>query len=585
MTGITQLARSPMAAAASVLGKPHVPAVTRPMGAHRPRVVAGAAAAITAGVVAEGRLWAHHPLLTVVNLLGTAAFTVTGVLLGEDRAQRGTAWALILAGITLPLGWLDQWGAGPLPLYSVVFGYLSDIFGAWALLRYPEPRLSPGHRRFCAVLAGWLVLGPLFLACVSRPAWWGAPFHASAWWPALWPAQAVFHPVQYVFDVGAVVLAGAFLALLAGRLRSASRRDRVILLPVITAAMLATVAAGTVMTVAAVSRPSDELWAIQGVAQLTVPVGFLVSITQQRLVRMAHLVSQFDGAAPTAELLRQVLRVNLRDADLDLLIWSPANKTYRTVQGRVADSDTLAAGRTEVEVTGREGRRLALLMVGPSSARDRSLLTTAAVMSRLTLENALLSRRLLAADYHARQQLASDLHDGVQNKLCGALLALSSATHSADDATRASLDRVSLRISEALSELRDLARDVYPQALARLGLRAAVEDAAGHLDLPAEISTPGEDLPAGIEKTLYFMICEALTNVYRHAHASTVSVTVTRTGDMAEAIIADDGVGGADPEGSGLARMRDRAEADGGVLDIDSPQGKGTTLTMRIPCA
>ena len=80
------------------------------------------------------------------------------------------------------------------------------------------------------------------------------------------------------------------------------------------------------------------------------------------------------------------------------------------------------------------------------------------------------------------------------------------------------------------------------------------------------------------------MICEALTNIYRHAHASTVSVTVTRTGDMAEAIIADDGVGGADPNGSGLARMRDRAEADGGVLDIDSPYGKGTTLTMRVPC-
>jgi signal transduction histidine kinase len=548
-------------------------------------VVAGAAAAITAGAVAEGRLWAHHPLLTVVNLLGTVAFTVTGVLLSEDRAQRGTAWALILAGITLPLGWLDQWGAGPMPLYSVVFGYLSDIFGAWALLRYPEPRLSPGHRRFCTVLAGWLVLGPLFLACISRPAWWGLPFHASAWWPTLWPARAVFHSAQYVFDVGTVVLAGTFLALLAGRLRSASRRDRVILLPVITAAMLAAVAAGAVMTIAAVSRPSDELWAIEGVAQLTVPVGFLVSITQQRLVRMAHLVAHFDGAAPTAELLRQVLRVNLRDADLDLLIWSPADKTYRTVQGRVADSDALAAGRTEVEVTGREGRRLALLMVGLSSARDHSLLTTAAVMSRLTLENALLSRRLLAADYDARQQLASDLHDGVQNKLCGALLALSSATHSADDATHASLDRVSLRISEALSELRDLARDVYPQALARLGLRAAVEDAAGHLDLPADISTPGEDLPAGTEKTLYFMICEALTNIYRHAHASTVNVTVTRTGDMAEAIIADDGVGGADPNGSGLARMRDRAEADGGVLDIDSPHGKGTTLTMTVPCA
>ena len=358
-----------------------------------------------------------------------------------------------------------------------------------------------------------------------------------------------------------------------------------ILLPVITAAVLATVAAVAVVTVGTVSGQTDELLVIEGVTQLAVPVGFLVSITQQRLVRMAGLVAELDSTAPTAKLLRQVLRVNLRDPDLDLVAWSPTDQAYRTVEGHAADLDAIAAARRREDVTGRDEEPLAILLTDSSAARDRSLLTTAVAMTRLTLENAYLSRRLLTAEYDARQQLASDLHDGVQNKLCGLLVALSSARASADVSTQPSLKQVDLRVRAALSELRNLVHDVYPQALARLGLRAAIEDAASYLDLPAEISTPTESLPAGTEKALYFMICEALINVFRHAQASWVTVTVTRQGPMVEAIVADDGPGGADPLGSGLAKMRDRARAHGGTLDIDSRPGGGTRLAMRIPCA
>jgi signal transduction histidine kinase len=551
----------------------------------RSRAISAVVLGVLAGVIAEGHLWERHPLLTIVNLLATSAFCVTGLLLLEDPEQRTTAWAVIAAGVTLPLGWLDQWEIGPFPLYSVVFGYLSDIFGAWVLLRYPNARLSAGHRRFCAALAGWLILGPALLTLISRPEWWGAPIRDTVLWPSAWPDEALFHQGQYVFDAGALLLAVTFVVLLAGRLRSSSRPDLVILLPVITAAMLAAIAAGAVVIIAALGHSSDELFVIEGVTQLTVPVGFLVSITQQRLVRMTHLVTRLDSAAPTAEVLRQLLRVSLRDPGLELVTWSAADQTYRTVQGHAADPEALAAGRRQREVTNRDGERLAILLTDDSAARDRSLLATATALTRLALENVQLSHRLLTADYESRQRFASDLHDGVQNKLCGLLVALSAAQKSANATTRASLDRVDLRVREALNELRDLTHDVYPQALARLGLRAAIEDAARHLDLPAEITTPAESLPAGIEKTLYFMICEALTNAFQHARASKVTVSVTCLGLMAEAVVADDGHGGADPLGSGLSRMRDRARAHGGSLEIESDPHSGTRLTMRIPCA
>jgi signal transduction histidine kinase len=582
MAGITRLPDQPLAAV-SGWARLADPAVAR--GARRPWVIATVLAAVLGSAAAEGGLWQHHPELTVVNLRATSAFVVTGLLLLNDPAQRGTAWAVIGAGIALPLGWLDQWETGPLPLYSVVFGYLAEVLGAWALLRYPRPALRPWHRQLLGVLAGWLILGPLTLALVSRPQWWGPSFRAEAWWPTAWPDHAVFASAQYVFDAGALVLALTFIAALGRRLILAPRADRVTLLPVLVAGIIAAIAAAVVVSVGALWHPSDELYTIEGVTWLAVPVGFLVSITQQRLVRMAELIQGLDSDSPSDHVLRQVLRANLSDPSLDLLIWSPADQAYRTVDGEVADVAACTAGRTVAEVTGWGGERLALLVADPSPARDRSIMLTAVAMSRLTLGNAQLSRRLLTADYQAREQLAADLHDGAQNKLCGLLVPLSAARHSADEATRASLDQISLWVSETINELRDLTHGVYPSTLADLGLRAAINDVAGRLDLLATVTTTAGDLPAETEKTLYFMICEAMTNVFKHARARSVTVTVARRGPTVEAVVADDGRGGADPNGAGLARMRDRAHAHGGALTIDSPRGSGTTLTMRIPCA
>jgi signal transduction histidine kinase len=553
----------------------------------RRRAVATAVAGILAGAAGEGGLWAHHPLLTVVNLLASITFTATGVLLMEDKAQRGTAWALIAGGITLPLGWLDQWEVGPFPLYSVVFGYLSDILGAWALLRYPEPRLSPGHRRFLVILAGWLIGGSLVLATMSVPRWWGGPFRDSAWWPSLFSDRPVFQLAQIVFDAGALILAICFVAALASRFRAASRRGRVILLPIITAGIIAAAAAAAVEAVNALSShpASDELLAIEGVAVLTVPVGVAVSIIQQRLVRMTDLVDQLGRDSPTAEILCQVLRVSLRDSLLDLVIWSAADRAYRTVQGDLADLTALATGRSVYPVTAWNQQALALVVADPAVARDRGLMLTAAALIRITLDNVQLSRRLLTADYESRQKLAADLHNGVQSKLSGLLVTLSTARQPAQASSGASLDKITANVNEVLEELRDLVHGVYPDTLSRLGLRAAIGDAAYRLDLPADIEVPADPLSGEAARNLYFMICEALTNVYRHAHASHVTVAITRHGRMVEAVVTDNGAGGASPLGSGLSRMRDQAHAQGGGLEIDSPPGHGTKLTMRIPCA
>jgi signal transduction histidine kinase len=92
-------------------------------------------------------------------------------------------------------------------------------------------------------------------------------------------------------------------------------------------------------------------------------------------------------------------------------------------------------------------------------------------------------------------------------------------------------------------------------------------------------------LPPDVEAAVYFVCCEGLTNVAKHAAANHVSVDLSAHAGRVIARIADDGAGGADATGSGLRGLADRVEAVGGRLMVQSPAGDGTTLVASIPTA
>jgi signal transduction histidine kinase len=93
-----------------------------------------------------------------------------------------------------------------------------------------------------------------------------------------------------------------------------------------------------------------------------------------------------------------------------------------------------------------------------------------------------------------------------------------------------------------------------------------------------------ERVDATIEAACYFVVSEALTNVVKYAEASSVTVELTVTDDTLVATIADDGIGGAEPElGSGLRGLVDRVHAVGGRLQVSSPPGEGTRLRAELP--
>ncbi len=563
-------------------------AAARLAGERRLRPLAVRVALVLAVLVpgaAEGGLWVRHPLTTVVNLLVAGGAVGAGALLAADTQQRVPGYALIASGVVRPLGRADEWVSGPGPLYSAVFGYLSITLSAWALLRYPGPRLGPVRRRFMAVLAAWLIGVPAIEVCVARPQWLG-DLNATrdTWWPYVWTSRRLFDLVSNALMVGSALLAIGFVALMVRQVRVGGSRERAVRLPLAAAGMLAAVVAGVAMVVTCVAGPHEEVFAIEGMAQLGVPIAFLVSFAQQRLTRLSTLVSVLDTTNPTTHLLRQVLRHNLRDPRLELLVWSDADKGYLTAEGEPAEVGAPAPGRQPIPVRGRGDRPLALLVVEADVTADGDLIDAAVAISKLALENLMLSRRLLTADYDARQLIVADLHDGAQKDLCALRVALSKLGTAEPGQLPSLVESADRLVAGALDELRNLAHGVYPHTLTHAGLAAAIEETADGLDLIVHLTAPEHRLPATVEKTLYFFVNEALTNAHKHAGTIHLQVDISQAGGVVVAEVRDDGTGGADDEGPGLARLRDRIEAHGGRLHVHSPPGTGTRVVARIPC-
>ena len=139
----------------------------------------------------------------------------------------------------------------------------------------------------------------------------------------------------------------------------------------------------------------------------------------------------------------------------------------------------------------------------------------------------------------------------------------------------------------AHDELRELARGIHPAVLSKGDSRWRSRLVARRFPIPVALDVRTDArLPEPTEVTAYFVISEALTNAAKYSSASTVQVTVDRIDGDVRLSISDDGVGGADPSrGSGLVGLRDRVEAAGGTLTVESPAGEGTRLTAELPIA
>ena len=213
-------------------------------------------------------------------------------------------------------------------------------------------------------------------------------------------------------------------------------------------------------------------------------------------------------------------------------------------------------------------------------------LIATAVSNATTQAELLASRaRIVNAGDAARRRVARDLHDGAQQRLVSAVICLQMADLRFDQdqvAARRLLREALGHARDGLTDLRELAAGVHPSILTNRGLHAAVDALAQRSTYPVEVEVPDVRYPPHIEAAAYFVIAEALTNVAKHANAFRASVRVATCESSLAIDIKDDGAGGADFRGGGLLGLRDRVEAIGGVLQLDSPPGRGTHLHATV---
>ena len=221
-------------------------------------------------------------------------------------------------------------------------------------------------------------------------------------------------------------------------------------------------------------------------------------------------------------------------------------------------------------------------------AEFAELLATAIANSETRAELDASRARIVATADATRRRIERDLHDGAQQELVSLALELRAAQAAAPPELRehrAELSHAVERLTSVLDGLREIALGIHPAILAEGGLGPALKTLAHRSPIPVSLDVGVQGrLPEAVEVTTYYVVSEALTNAAKHAHASSVEVSVERGASVLRVTVRDNGAGGADPDrGTGLLGLRDRAEAIGGTICVESARGEGTSLVAELP--
>lgn len=233
----------------------------------------------------------------------------------------------------------------------------------------------------------------------------------------------------------------------------------------------------------------------------------------------------------------------------------------------------------------------------PITTDKEKLIANLAAQAGLVLRNVRLledirasRQRIVTAQDAAARRLERNIHDGAQQQLVALAIktGLADSLVGHDDAeAHQMLSQIQAEIQEALADLRDLARGIYPPLLADMGLVAALQAQTRKSVLPAVVEGDGLGrYPQEAETAVYFCALEALQNVAKYAQASQAIIRLSASNGALAFCVEDDGVGfdpNATGHGSGIQGMSDRLAALGGELQVTSTPGAGTIVKGTVP--
>jgi len=501
-------------------------------------------AGLAFGVAAE---WVARPRFMVLDAATGFALLFLGLVAWSRRPDSRAGAIMAAAGFTWFLGtlWAPAlfWHRGPL---------------AQLLISYPGGRLSSRLQRAGTVVA----YGYAAAVAVAGSAY-----------------------ATIIFALGLVALSAYRYATVTGP----ERRARL-------ASFMAAVAFGLVLVAGAIEYlvgggTKPVLLPAYDLTVCLIAIGLAADLLWGRWARGAvtGLVVDLGEPAPGG-VLRDRLARALGDPTLVVGYWLPGQGQYVDEAGRPVALPAAGARRAVTPVE-ENGQRVAVLVHDGAVLDDPALLAAVGSAARLAVGNARLQgevsarvgeveasrRRIVEASDEQRSRLERELREGAERRLAHVAELLCGGGEPLAD-VRAGLDT-------ARAELREFARGIHPATLTECGLREAVGELAGRSPVTVAVGVPASRFPLAVEAAAYFVCAESLTNVAKHAAASQVHVGVTQENGRLRVVIADDGVGGADPSrSSGLRGLADRVEALGGSLAVRSPPGGGTRVVAELPC-
>ncbi|GAA2046223.1 hypothetical protein GCM10009819_37580 [Agromyces tropicus] len=582
----------------------------------------------------RGRIARRSAIIATVVAL-SLFMEVSGYLVTPEALRPELSWTTVHASVPLVFAACAgvAWAIGPNPVparlmiifvlfwipqsfYPVVeqLGWLWPVLRGvdlgWAVvagilvLVYPRGGLGGRFDRFIAATALTATVVNFFTvlalagtdsvpcACVPNPY-------------RIAEAPAVFAVVDIGYRVVGVGLAIAIAVRLLLRWVRGSVPARTVafLMPVALLAWVSTLAAQMVRY--ATGSPANlALETVSLVAMASVPVCFVAGVSHARNMRarVADLMRITREGADRGIWAESLART-LRDDSVKVYWWEEERGRYVDASGQPIDSAEAGRGHSILPVASPSGLPIALIRHDRVLTDNMRLLDGVSSALRLSVDNGRLRseiertleqvrqsrQRIVEAGDEARRRIERDLHDGAQQQLVSLgmhlRLAANTARQGGQEELADALDRSIDALNQGLKELRELAHGIHPSLLSQGGLALALPEIAGRCPVPVEVGVQPEGrLPELIESTAYFAVAESLANVAKHSQATRAWVRAYVDGDELVLVVRDNSVGGASLDrGTGMLGIVDRVDAVGGTVELDSPRGEGTTVTVRMP--
>lgn len=566
---------------------------------------------------ADGYLTARNPNATPAALsVGGRVATILALVAGALYASRHEALirygrALAAAVVVVSL-WLLSGSSAPVPLtVGLLASSLVPTVMCGLLLAYPSGRLPHRDDRLLLGGAGGVVfVSTAGLVLVGGIESLHLPLVqcAGGCHPviALEGSGSVAEALRVVATVALVVLAWGTVARMTARARLLPVPLRRAVGPMRVVALIYAVCL-TAWRLSIETQPSlvTPLGAAALFVSVLVPLAVVVGAGWQRLY-MGGALAEFvaalaerPGADPQA-----VMAVMLRDPTLRLGYRPPGESSYTTTEGEPVHPAQTGTDRAVTWIE-RGHRRVACVVYDAELVDQEPFIHAAGAAALMLRERSQLKAdlrayaaglaasrtRLLNKAFAERQSIERDLHDGVQQDLVALRIKLELAEETLEEDPargRQMLNAMGHHMDEALETLRTLARGIYPALLDRQGLDDALRSVARRSPMP--ISVDAEDIGRyrrDVEAAVYFCCLEAIQNATKHAgRAATISVRLAQEDGQLRFDVRDSGVGfdGAKITGqNGVINMRDRVEAIGGTLAIDSWPDHGTVVSGCVP--